>query len=126
MEDQIASVKAALFTPRERKSGFTPAWITQVLQNAMFPYFVLYIKKKERLEGALTTIEFLRERLATLMMAKDAHELRLAHETMNMILNAEMKLRAAEIGHRIDIHDQIESLNNYDEVWRKAARAERK
>jgi hypothetical protein len=41
-------------------------------------------------------------------------------------LSMEMKLRAAEIGHRIDIHDQIESLNNYDEVWRKAARAERK
>jgi succinate dehydrogenase/fumarate reductase flavoprotein subunit len=94
-EDQIAGVRAALFTPRERKSGFAPAWITQVLQNAMFPYFVLYIKKKERLEGALTTIEFLRDRLAPLVMAKDAHELRLAHETMNMILNAEMKLRAA-------------------------------
>jgi len=57
--------------------------------------FVLYIKRKERLEGALTTIEFLRDRLTPYVMAKDAHELRLAHETMNMILNAEMKLRAA-------------------------------
>lgn len=42
-EDQIASVRAALFAPRERKSGFTPAWLTQVLQNTMFPYFVLYL-----------------------------------------------------------------------------------
>ena len=93
-EDQIAGVRTAIFAPRERKTGFTPAWITMVLQNAMFPYFVLYIKKKERLEAALTTIEFLRDRLAPMVMAKDAHELRLAHETMNMILNAEMKLRA--------------------------------
>ena len=93
-EKEIAGVRAALFAPRERKTGFTPAWITMVLQNAMFPYFVLYIKKKERLEAALTTIEFLRDRLAPMVMAKDAHELRLAHETMNMILNAEMKLRA--------------------------------
>jgi len=94
-EKEIAGVRAALFAPRERKTGFTPAWITQVLQNTMFPYFVLYIKKKERLEGALTTIEFLRDRLSPLVMAKDAHELRLAHEATNMILNAEMKLRAA-------------------------------
>jgi hypothetical protein len=35
----------------------------------------------------------------------------------------EKKLRAGEVQHRIDIHDQIESLDNYDEVWRKAARA---
>ena len=41
-------------------------------------------------------------------------------------LSMEMKLRAAEIRHRVEIHDQIQSLNNYDEVWQKAARAERK
>ncbi len=41
-------------------------------------------------------------------------------------LSMETKLRAAEIRHRIEIHDQIRSLDNYDEVWRKAARAGRK
>jgi hypothetical protein len=44
----------------------------------------------------------------------------------NLRLSMETKLRAAEIRHRIEIHDQIQSLNNYDEVWQKAARAERK
>ena len=29
------------------------------------------------------------------MIARDPHELRLAHETRNMLLNAEMKLRAS-------------------------------
>ncbi len=29
------------------------------------------------------------------MVASDAHELRLVHETRNMLLNAEMKLRAS-------------------------------
>ena len=38
-------------------------------------------------------------------------------------LSMEKKLRAAEVQHRIDIHDQIESMDNYDEVWRKAAGA---
>ncbi|MCX6668864.1 MAG: hypothetical protein NTV25_03535 [Methanothrix sp.] len=41
-------------------------------------------------------------------------------------ISLEMKLRAAEIRHRVEIHDQVQSLNNYDEVWQKAARAGRK
>ncbi len=42
-----------------------------------------------------------------------------------MRLSMEHKLRAAEVQRRIDIHDQIESLDNYDEVWREAAGARR-
>jgi hypothetical protein len=38
-------------------------------------------------------------------------------------LSMEKKLRAAEVQHRIDIHDEIGSLNNYDEVWSKAKKA---
>ncbi len=40
-------------------------------------------------------------------------------------LSMEKRLRAAEVQHRIDIHDQIESIDNSDEVWRKAAAARR-
>ena len=40
-------------------------------------------------------------------------------------LSMEKRLRAAEVQHRIDIHDQIESIDNSDEVWRKAAGARR-
>jgi len=52
---------------------------------------------------------------------------RIREESREMLrLSMEMKLRAAEVQHRIDIHAQIESLDNYDEVWRKAARAAKK
>ncbi len=94
-DDEIASVQTAMFAPRERESGFSPAWVTQVMQNAMFPYFVLFVKQQDRLEAALSTITFLREHMAPRLTAQDAHELRLAHETENMLLNAEMKLRAS-------------------------------
>lgn len=51
---------------------------------------------------------------------------RLREEGREMLhLSLEKKLRAGEIQHRIDIHDQIESMDNYDEVWRKAAKAGR-
>ncbi len=36
--------------------------------------------------------------------------------------SVEKKLRAAEVQHRIDIRLQIESLDNYDGIWRKSAR----
>jgi hypothetical protein len=37
----------------------------------------------------------------------------------------EDRLRAAEVQHRIDIHDLIESMENSDEIWKKAAGARR-
>ena len=42
-----------------------------------------------------------------------------------MQLSMEKRLRAAEVQHRIDIHDQIESMDNSDEIWSKAVKARR-
>jgi succinate dehydrogenase/fumarate reductase flavoprotein subunit len=94
-EAESARLKKAVYSPMERKGGFTPGWVTQVLQNTMMPYWILYVKHEERLQSALKQIEFMRDRIVPKLTAKDAHELRLAHETKNMILGAEMKLRAS-------------------------------
>lgn len=94
-EEEQVRVKKILYAPIERKGGFTPGWVTQILQNTMMPYWVLYVKHGERLEATLKQIEFMRDRIVPKLTAKDAHELRLAHETKNMILGAEMKLRAS-------------------------------
>ena len=61
----------------------------------MIPYYILYIKHEERLKAALTLVEFMRDHLVPKLTAKDAHDFRLAVETENMVLNAEMKLRAS-------------------------------
>ena len=51
---------------------------------------------------------------------------RLREEAKEMMqLSMEKKLRAADVQHRIDIHDQIESMDNSDEVWSKAVKASR-
>jgi succinate dehydrogenase/fumarate reductase flavoprotein subunit len=94
-EAESARLKKAVYSPMERKGGFTPGWVTQVLQNTMMPYWILYVKHEDRLQSALKQIEFMRDRIVPKLTAKDAHELRLAHETKNMILGAEMKLRAS-------------------------------
>jgi len=94
-ENEIARAKQVIHVPLERKSGFSPRWVTQLLQNTMMPYFISYIKKADRLQAALTTIEFMQEHLVPMLFAREPHELRLAHETKNMVLSAEMRLRSA-------------------------------
>ncbi|MFC1892228.1 succinate dehydrogenase/fumarate reductase flavoprotein subunit, partial [Thermodesulfobacteriota bacterium] len=61
----------------------------------MMPYFISYIKKEDRLNAALTMIGFLRDHMVPKLYANDPHEQRLAIETKNMVLNAEMRLRSA-------------------------------
>jgi len=94
-DSELARSKKQIFEPRTSEKGFSPIWVTQVLQGIMVPYYVLNIKKQSRLEAALSNVEFLREQFAPSLLANDTHQLRLAHETKNMILNSEMKLRAS-------------------------------
>lgn len=94
-EEEIARAKQAVLAPIERQGGFSPRWVTQLLQNTMMPYFISYIKKADRLEATLTIVEFMQEHLVPRLFARDLHELRLAHEAKNMVLSAEMRLRSA-------------------------------
>lgn len=43
----------------------------------------------------MTYINFIRSHLLSKLIASDAHELRLAHEACNIVLNAEIKLRSS-------------------------------
>ncbi len=94
-EEGLGRLKKIVYAPLERKGGFSPRWVTNVLRNILMPYFIMYIKHGERMRAALTLVEFLNEHIVPKLTATDAHELRLAQETKNMVLNAEMKLRAS-------------------------------
>ena len=94
-KERLEKAQAFIIAPIKRKGGFSPRWVTQLLQNTMIPYFIMYIKHGDRMKAALTLIEFMQEHLVPMLYAKDSHDLRLAHETRNMILNAKMKLRAS-------------------------------
>lgn len=92
---KIKAIEAEILAPLKRDKGYSPAWVTQTLQGIMIPNFVLYIKKESLLKAALAYVEELRDHHLPLLRAADLHELRLAHETANMIVNAEMKLKAS-------------------------------
>jgi succinate dehydrogenase/fumarate reductase flavoprotein subunit len=88
-------IQEEILAPLNREAGYSPAWVTQTLQGIMIPNFVLYIKKESMLKAALAYIEELRDHHMPMLRASDLHELRLAHETKNMIISAEMKLKAS-------------------------------
>lgn len=94
-KEYIATIKAQILAPLKREAGYSPAWITQALQGIVIPNFVLYIKKERMLQAALSYVEELKESHLPYIKASDMHELRLAHETCNMIISAQMKLKAS-------------------------------
>jgi len=94
-EKEITRAKDFVLGPINRKGGFSPKWVTQLLQNYMMPYFVSRIKHGDRLQAVLTLVEFMKDHFSGKLFARDQHELRLAHETKNMIVNAEMRLRSS-------------------------------
>ena len=61
----------------------------------MTPYWVLYVKRADRMQAVLQQIEFLRDNIIPKLTARDPHELRLAHEAKSMVLHCEMKLKAS-------------------------------
>jgi succinate dehydrogenase/fumarate reductase flavoprotein subunit len=84
-----------MYEPLNNTQGYSPGWVEHMLQGTLIPYYVLYVKEETRLNSALTNIEFFRDHFAVKLKADDLHGLRKAHEVKNMILNAEMKLRAS-------------------------------
>ncbi|MEB8433880.1 FAD-binding protein [Cocleimonas sp. KMM 6892] len=94
-KEKLTQTREEILAPLKRESGYSPAWVTQTLQSTMIPNFVLYIKKERMMQAALAYIEELKEHHGPMIMASDRHHLRLAHETMHMIITAEMKLKAS-------------------------------
>ncbi len=94
-ETEVGRAKSFVRGPLERQGGFGPGWVTQIIQSITVPYFYLGIKHADRLKAAITIAEFVSGHLVPQLRATDAHEWRLAHETRNMALNVEMKLRAS-------------------------------
>ena len=92
---KLKEIKEEILAPLKREAGYSPAWVTQTLQGIMIPNFIIYIKKENLLKAALAYVEELRDHHIPMLRAANMHELRLAHETKNMVISAEMKLKAS-------------------------------
>jgi succinate dehydrogenase/fumarate reductase flavoprotein subunit len=94
-EAELLRVKQIVSAPMERQGGFSPGWVTQVLHGFTVPYFILQVKHGERLQAAITLVEFMKNHLAPKLIAKDAQEWRMAQEAKNIIFVSEMMLRSS-------------------------------
>ena len=92
---KMKEVREEILAPLKRKAGYSPDWVTQTLQGIMIPNFIIYMKKESLLKAALAYVEELRDHHMPMLRAADLHELRMAFETSNMIISAEMKLKAS-------------------------------
>jgi succinate dehydrogenase/fumarate reductase flavoprotein subunit len=91
---QMKEVQTCTFAPLDRKDGIEPDHLILKMQEALFPYDVTVIAKRNRLYKALSEIERIRDEEIPLLYASDAHYLRLANEVRSMVLVSEMFLRS--------------------------------
>lgn len=118
-KQKIKEIENEIWAPFKRESGYSPAWVTQTLQGIMTPNFILYIKKENLMNAALAYIEELRDHHMPMLRAANLHELRLAHETANMIISAEMKLKASIMRTESRCsHYRLDYPNRDDKNWR--------
>lgn len=94
-ESEIKRLKDYAFAPMQRKDGIEPGHIIIGVQEAIFPYDVLYLRHESRMQRALEKIEEIRDNQLPLLFAYDPHYLRVANETRNMVFVAEAHLRSA-------------------------------
>jgi succinate dehydrogenase/fumarate reductase flavoprotein subunit len=92
--ERLEQLAQEMLAPINNEQGFSPNWVTRVMQGIMFPYFVMYVKDQERMELALAQIKYLQKKFSNNLKVENFHELRNAHECRNMLLHAEMKLIA--------------------------------
>lgn len=78
-----------------RGYGFTTEHVLTRIQQTLLPYEVRLIMKEDRLQSALTMIEFFRDHFLPKTYASDFHDLRNFHEVRNMMVGAEVMLRTA-------------------------------
>jgi succinate dehydrogenase/fumarate reductase flavoprotein subunit len=91
---EVKGLKEEMFAPTQRKKGVSPDDLVTALQDIVCPMEYNLLRKKDRLEEALSKIEDIKHSLPE-MQAKDLHYQMKCHETAAMVACAEMMFRAA-------------------------------
>lgn len=91
LQDAVDEIEA----PLTLETGFSPTWARDVLQGIMAPYWVSKNKTEETLRAALAQVEYMQEHVAPNLLARNGHQLRLAHEVKHKIQASILKLNAS-------------------------------
>lgn len=94
-QNEVNRLKENIFEPLQRKNGIEPDHAIIAVQEAVFPYDVLYLRHETRMQEALDKIEDIRDNMMPRLVAYDPHYLKTANEVKSMVLVAELHLRSA-------------------------------
>ena len=92
--DKVSELEEAAFAPMNLEKGFDPSWARDKLHDIISTPWVLYTRDDETLNAALTNIKRLRDMVGGKLIAKNPHELRLAHEVDHQIEAMILKMHA--------------------------------
>ena len=95
VSDRIEVLREKTFAPLNKGGGVDPEHVILSIQEAIIPFDVLLIRHAKRMKRALGRIESIRDSEAPHLFANDLHHLRSAHEALNLLITAEIQLRAA-------------------------------
>lgn len=93
--DIVAALEEEALAPMRLEKGFDPSWVRDKLQDIVSQPWVLYTKTQESLTAALSTIQSLRSMVHGKLIAKNPHELRLAHEVEHQLDVMVLKMHAS-------------------------------
>lgn len=96
---KLAHVRAELLQPFEAQAGISYDQLLDEIQRAIFPYDVMLLKHEHRLKAALAIIVQLSQEKAARVSANDVHEAVRCWEVKNILLTAQMFLRASLARH---------------------------
>lgn len=93
-QEKVELLKTYAFQPLQQKDGIEPGHIILGVQEAIFPYDVMFLRHEKRMQKALDKIEEIRDNQLPKICAYDPHYLRIAQEARNMVFVAEAHLRS--------------------------------
>jgi len=94
-DSELEKLRQYALGPLERNGGFDPDWISSQTTNVIVPYYIFGVRRGDRLQAALTLLEFLDNHVAPQAYATDAHHLSMVHDGRSQIIGAKMMVAAA-------------------------------
>lgn len=91
----LKEIRETLYAPLTAKDGSSADSVLYEIQKIIFPYEISILKSGDKLKMALDKVRDVKKNLVPKMIAPDTHELVKVQETANMVLYAEMFLRAS-------------------------------
>ncbi|MEE8449278.1 MAG: FAD-binding protein [Thermodesulfobacteriota bacterium] len=93
--EMMVRTRVELLEPLEAQDGISYHRLLEEIQRTLFPYDVMILKRADRLKSALGKIVQLGQEEAARLSANDIHEAVRCWEVKNVLLSAEMFLRAS-------------------------------